>query len=72
MRNLKRVLAALFGAILFAIIVPLAYFLTFKQLPLPGLTGIALLAGIGVVVGAILGALFPRVFGLVFELFFDL
>jgi hypothetical protein len=71
MKNAKRVLAALFGSILFSIIVPIAYFFAFDQPPLDGLKGIALLAGVGVTVGAILGALFPRVFGFVFEVFFD-
>ena len=72
MKNVKRVLAALFGAILFSIIVPVACFLVFDQLPLDGLKGIALLAGAGAIVGAILGTLFPRVFGFIFEVFFDI
>ena len=56
---------------MFGIIVPLAYFFTFDQLPLDGPKGLALLTGVGVIVGGILGALFPRVFGFVFEVFFD-
>ena len=66
MNILKRVFAALFGAILFSIIVPLAYYFAFRQFPLDGFTGIALLAGSGLVLGAILGAMFPRAFGFVF------
>lgn len=72
MKNLKRVLAALFGAVLFAVIVPVAYFFTFDQMPLDGFQGIALLIGVGAVLGAILGALFPRVFGFIFDVFFDI
>lgn len=71
MEMIKRFLAALFGAVSFGIIVPIAYFITFNQLPLEGLKGIALLVGVGVLVGAILGAVFPRVFGFVFEIIFD-
>ena len=71
MKKAKRVLAALFGAVLFSIIVPIAYFFAFDQLPLDDLKGIALLVGVGVIIGAILGALFPRVFGFVFEVLFD-
>jgi hypothetical protein len=71
MKHMKRVLAALFGAILFSIIIPIAYLLVFHQFPLDGFRGIALLAGIGVTLGAILGALLPGVFGIVFEMFFD-
>jgi len=66
MKSIKRVLAALFGAVLLGILVPIASFLMFD-----GLGGIALLAGLGAVIGAILGALFPRVFGFVFGIFFD-
>lgn len=69
MKILTRVLAALFGAILFSIIVPLAYYFAFRQFPLDGFTGIALLAASGLVSGAILGAMFPRFFGFVFIFF---
>lgn len=65
----KRILAALFGAVLFGLLAPLAYVL------LGGgdmnLMGLVWLAVLGLVVGAVLGALFPRVFGFVFELFMD-
>ena len=71
MEIIKRFLAALFGAVSFGIMVPIAYFILFDQLPLEGLKGVALLVGVGVIAGAILGALFPRVFGFVFEIFFD-
>lgn len=69
MRILTRVLSTLFGAILFSIIVPLAYYFAFRQFPLDGFTGLAVLAGIGLVSGAILGALFPRFFGFIFMFF---
>ncbi len=72
MKTAKRVLAALFGAVLFSVVVPVAYFFVFDELPLDGLKGIALLAGAGAMVGAILGTLFPRVFGFIFEVFFDI
>ena len=71
MKTVKRVLAAIFGAILFGIIVPIAYFFAFHRFPFDIFTGIALVAGAGAVLGAILGALFPRVFGFVFESFLD-
>jgi hypothetical protein len=72
MKNLKRVLAGAFGALIFAIVVPIAYYFAFDHLPLDGFQGVVLLAGVGAVLGAVLGALFPRVFGFVFELFFDI
>lgn len=66
----KRILSAIFGAILFAVLVPLGYFLTFDGFPLDGfLSSIILLGSIGFVIGAILGALFPKVFGFIFEMF---
>lgn len=72
MKKLYRFLAALFGAVLFGIIVPIAYLFAFDQLPLDGFKGILLLIGVGLIFGAILGALFPRVFGFVFEAFIEM
>jgi hypothetical protein len=72
MKNLKRVLAGAFGALIFAIVVPMAYFFAFGHLPLDGFQGFAILAGVGAVLGAVLGVLFPRVFGFVFESFFEI
>jgi hypothetical protein len=72
MKNLKRVLAGAFGALIFAIVVPIAYYFVFDNLPLDGFQGVALLVGVGAVLGAVLGVLFPRVFGFVFESFFDI
>jgi len=69
---MKRILAASFGALLFCVIVPIAYFVAFEGFPLNGLTGIAVLAGGGAVLGAIVGALFPRFFGFVFDVMVDL
>ena len=69
---IKRILAAIFGAVLFCVIVPSAYFFAFNNFPLEGFMGIAVLAGGGAVLGAIFGALFPRVFEFVFEMFMDL
>ena len=72
MKNLNRVLDGDFGTIIFAIVVPIAYYFAFDHLPLDGFRGVVLLAGVGAVLGAVLGALFPRVFGYVFYLFFDI
>ena len=68
---IRRILAALFGALLFSVVVPIGYYLAFDGFSLEGLKGIALLFGVGVVVGATLGALFPRVFGFIFDMFLD-
>ena len=68
----SRLLAALFGAVLFAIIVPLSYWLIFESIPTESfLRGIATLVVAGLVIGAVLGALFPRFFGFIFESFVD-
>lgn len=68
----KKILSSIFGAFVFAVLLPLGYWLIFKELPLDGFfASIALLAAIGLVVGAILGAMFPRVFGFIFEMFVD-
>ncbi len=69
---IKRTLAAIFGAVLFGVIVPIVYFVALRSFPLEGVKGIALLAGSGALLGAVLGALFPKVFGFVFEIFMDL
>ena len=65
----KRILAAIFGGVLFGILSPLSYLLLIGA-PESAM-GFVWLAVLGVVVGAILGALFPRVFGFVFEVFMD-
>ena len=66
---IKRALAALFGAIIFMVIVPVGYYLAFEKVPLGSFQGIILLVAIGFAVGALLGALLPRLFGFVFESF---
>lgn len=72
MKFAKRLLAAIFGAILFAILVPIGWILAFSGLPsLGNLNGLIVLIGSGLAVGALLGALFPKVFGFIFEMFFD-
>lgn len=69
MNTFKRLLAAVFGAVLFLIISPIAYYFIFKEFPFGGLREIALVLGGGAAFGAILGAMFPRVFGFIFEAF---
>lgn len=69
----KKMLSALFGGTLFAIITPIAYWLIFSSMPLEGfLSGLILLAACGFLLGAILGYMFPKVFGFLFEMFFDI
>ncbi len=68
---IKRILAAVFGALLFGILMPIAYPFVFDGFPLEGFKGILAVAGGGVALGALLGALFPKVFGFVFELFLE-
>lgn len=69
----KRILAAIFGGILFAIIAPIIYWFLTKSMPLDGfLHSLILLASIGFAIGATLGALFPKVFGFIFEIFVDI
>jgi hypothetical protein len=67
---LTRLFAVLFGAILFSVIVPVAYYFAFNQFLFNSSTGIALLVGIGFISGGLLGAVFPRVFGFVLIIFF--
>jgi hypothetical protein len=69
MKILERVLSMLFGAVLFSIIAPVVYHLSFGQFPFESLKGLAAVIGIGFIVGAILGAMFPRVFGFVVTFF---
>ena len=71
MNILTKALSMLFGAVLFSIITPVAYYLSFGQFPFKSFEGLAVLIGIGFISGAILGALFPRVFGYVFTFFLD-
>lgn len=66
---IKRLLAGALGALIFAILTPIAWFLIFDAFPFGELKGAALLVGGGALFGAVLGALFPKVFGFVFELF---
>jgi hypothetical protein len=68
---LRRILAGFFGAILFAVLLPIGYFLIFDDFLIEGLTGVAFLAGLGAVVGAALGARFPRIFGFFIEIILD-
>jgi hypothetical protein len=70
MDTLMRLFAVLFGAILFSVIVPVAYYFAFNQLLFNSSTGIALLVGIGFILGGLLGTVFPRVFGFVLVIFF--
>ena len=69
----KRLLSALFGGTLFAIITSIAYWLIFKGMPLEGFfSGVILMTTCGFLLGAILGIMFPQVFGFLFEMFFDI
>lgn len=68
---IKPTLAAIFGAIIFGILVPVGWLLTGSGFPFENFNGLLVLIGSGLAIGAILGALFPKVFGFVFELFFD-
>lgn len=69
----KKLLSALSGGTLFAIITPIAYWLIFSSMPLEGFfSGLILLAACGFLLGAILGILFPKVFGFLFEMLFDI
>lgn len=66
----RRVLAGVFGALLFGVLTPI---LTALLIDGPDtLMGFVWLAVIGAAAGAVLGACFPRVFGLVVEVFIDL
>lgn len=65
----NRILAAMFGAVLFGVLAPIFYVLL-VAVP-QSIMGFVWLAVAGVVVGAALGALLPRVFGFVFEIFMD-
>lgn len=67
----KRILSSIFGVILFTIILPIGYYLSFETVPFGGFKGVVFLAGVGAVVGAILGACFPKVFGFIFNSFID-
>jgi len=69
---IRRTLSALFGAFLFSIITPIAYFFLFDAFPLEDFKGIAAVSAAGTVFGAVIGALFPRVFGFIFEMFLDI
>lgn len=64
---IRRVLAAIFGATLFGIALPIGYGLTYGNFPFEGSTGIAVVAGVGVILGGFLGLLFPRIFGWIVE-----
>ncbi len=64
----KRVLAGIFGAVIFGILVPVLYS---WALSVPGTMGLVGLALIGVVGGAFVGARFPCVFGFPFEALLD-
>ncbi len=69
---IKRILAAIFGAVLFAILVPGGWYLAFDGVPFDNpIKGILVLVGSGLAIGALLGALFPKVFGFIFEMFLD-
>jgi hypothetical protein len=68
---IRRTLSALFGAFLFSIITPIAYFLLFESFPLEGLKGLGAVSAAGATFGVVIGAIFPRVFGFIFEMFLN-
>lgn len=69
---LKRFLAAIFGALLVAILFPLGYWLVLDSVPFDNFNGLLVLVGVGAGIGAALGALFPGPFGFIFEMFLDI
>jgi hypothetical protein len=66
-----RIFAAIFGAVLFGILVPLAWPSIFGGYPFDSVNGILATIIGGVAFGALLGALFPKPFVFVLELFLD-
>jgi len=68
-----KLLSALFGGTIFAIITPIAYWLIFKGVPLEGFfSGIILLTACGFLLGAILGLMFPKVSQSLLEMIFGI
>ncbi|MEN8772022.1 MAG: hypothetical protein ABF379_08705 [Akkermansiaceae bacterium] len=67
----KRIFSSIFGAIFFAIVLPIGYYLGFDSVPFGEFKGVMLLAAVGAVIGAILGYCFPKVFGFIFDIFTD-
>ena len=68
---IRRILAGVFGAVVFGIIIPIITSVAFESIPLDGLNGLLVLVGISVVLGFVLGCSFPKVFGFIFEAFTD-
>lgn len=66
---IKRLLAGLFGAILFGVIIPITLFVGFESLPLDGPSGLLIIIGASTVFGFAMGCSFPKVFGFIFEIF---
>lgn len=67
MNLIKRILAAIIAAIVFSVIVPLAYYFAFSSFPLEGYKGIIMLAVFGLIFGAVLGFLYPRCVGWIID-----
>jgi hypothetical protein len=67
---LSRLGSSLFWALVFAILVPLAWLLL-AGMPFDSWLGVLLLGGAGAGLGALFGWLFPGVFRLLLEFFVD-
>jgi hypothetical protein len=71
MSLVERILSAAFAAVLFCVIVPMAWLVTFQGLPVEGVAGVAVLVVGGAALGVVLGVLFPRFFGWIFDLILE-
>ena len=71
MSLIGRILAALFGTLIFALFFPLSLWVATDGVPFDSFDELLWQVGIGAAIGAALGALFPKVFGFLFQAFMD-